>query len=113
MREENKYFLPHEEAEQSEHEIKEVFFNNINELLEYMLQTALSYVGKPLTLMDREDKQRFLKYLDDKGTFVISKSGDRVCEFLGISKFTLYNYLDAIRKVNGKADEPSDKGTQA
>ena len=113
LREENKYFLPHEEAEQSEHEIKEVFFNNINELLEYMLQTALSYVGKPLTLMDREDKQRFLKYLDDKGTFVISKSGDRVCEFLGISKFTLYNYLDAIRKVNGKADEPSDKGTQA
>ena len=70
-------------------------------------------INKDITLMDREDKQRFLKYLDDKGTFVISKSGDRVCEFLGISKFTLYNYLDAIRKVNGKADEPSDKGTQA
>jgi predicted transcriptional regulator YheO len=37
--------------------------------------------------------------------FVISKSGDRVCEFLGISKFTLYNYLDAIRKNGAKLEE--------
>lgn len=105
FREENKYYLPHEEGAQPEHETKEVFFNNVSELLEYMLQSALVYVDKPLTLMDREDKQRFLKYLDDKGLFVISKSGDRVCEFLGISKFTLYNYLDAIRKADGKMEE--------
>ncbi len=113
LREENKYVLPHGETEPPEHETKEVFFNNISELLEYMLQTALSYVGKPLPLMDREDKQRFLSYLDDKGVFVISKSGDRVCEFLGISKFTLYNYLDSIRKGNGKAEEAAGKDGQA
>ena len=105
LRGENKYFLPHEEAARPEHETKEVFFNNVSELLEYMLQSALAYVDKPLTLMDREDKQHFLKYLDDKGMFVISKSGDRVCEFLGISKFTLYNYLDAIRKIKDKMEE--------
>jgi predicted transcriptional regulator YheO len=105
LRQENKYFLPHEETEQPEGELREVFFNNVGELLEYMLQSALSYVDKPVTLMDREDRQRFLKYLDDKGMFVISKSGDRVCEFLGISKFTLYNYLDAIRKNGAKLEE--------
>lgn len=101
---ENKYFLPHEEPDNQDSETKEVFFNNINELLEYMLQSALAFVDKPLTVMDREDKQRFLKYLDDKGVFLISKSGERVCQYLGISKFTFYNYLDAIRKERSTDD---------
>ncbi|MDD3212817.1 MAG: helix-turn-helix transcriptional regulator [Eubacteriales bacterium] len=105
LRNENKYSLSHEENTEMEHETKEVFFNNISELLEYMLQSALSHVGKQVTLMDREDKCKFLKYLDDKGVFVISKSGERVCEFLGISKFTLYNYLDSVRKANGKPED--------
>ena len=34
---------------------------------------------------------------DDRGMFLISKSGPRICEILGISKFTLYNYLEIIR----------------
>ena len=101
---ENRYTLSPEEPPESDHETKEVFFNNVNELLEYMLQSALSHVGKAVPLMNREDKCKFLKYLDDKGTFVISKSGDRVCEFLSISKFTLYNYLDSIRKGGEKSN---------
>lgn len=98
LREENKYMIPREEPEAHVHETKEVFFNNVNELLDYMIQSALEFVNKPVSKMDREDKQTFLKYLDDKGAFVISKSGEHVSEFLGISKFTFYNYLDAVRK---------------
>ena len=113
LREDNRYVLPQagpvaapaaDERQAQEHETKEVFFNNINELLEHMLQTALEAVGKPVERMTREDRLRFLKYLDDKGMFVISKSGDRVCEFLGISKFSLYNYLDADRKGGETSD---------
>ena len=103
FREQNRYFPPQEARD---HGSKEVFFNNVGELLEYMLESALHYVDKPVAMMDREDKQRFLKYLDEKGIFVISKSGDRVCEYLGISKFTLYNYLDAVRKG-------ADRGVEA
>lgn len=115
LREENRYVLPQKETDPAiderqarEHETKEVFFNNINELLEHMLETAMENIGKPADKMTREDRQQFLKYLDDKGVFVISKSGDRVCEFLGISKFTLYNYLDAIRK-GGETSETAEK----
>ena len=114
LREDNRYVLPQKEAapaaderQAHEHETKEVFFNNINELLEHMLEMAMENVGRPADKMTREDRLQFLKYLDDKGMFVISKSGDRVCEFLGISKFTLYNYLDAIRK-GGEASETAE-----
>jgi len=47
--------------------------------------------------MDKEDKCKLLKYLDDKGAFVISKAGEKVADFLGISKFTFYSYLEQVR----------------
>ena len=38
-----------------------------------------------------------LSILDKKGAFLIAKSSEKICGYLGISKFTLYKYLDAIR----------------
>jgi predicted transcriptional regulator YheO len=83
---------------------REVFASNVSELLDYLLQEAQKSVGKSVASMTREDKLKFLKSLDDKGAFLISKSGERVCKYLGVSKFTLYNYLETIRK-NGKHED--------
>ncbi len=83
---------------------REVFVNNVSELLDFLLQEAESSVGKSIVSMTKEDKLKFLKSLDDKGAFLISKSGERVCKYLGVSKFTLYSYLDTIRK-NGKRED--------
>ncbi len=52
--------------------------------------------------MGREEKIQVVAYLDEKRAFLISKSSERVCECLGISKFTLYNYLDSIRSKNAE-----------
>ncbi len=54
-------------------------------------------VGQDVDKMTKEEKESVLRYLDEKGAFLITKSGDRVCDFLGISKFKLYNYLNSIR----------------
>jgi len=70
---------------------------NVRQILEDFLQQGLQLVGKPAAAMTRGDKMKMLKYLDDCGVFLISKSGERVCEFLGISNFTLYNYLEQVR----------------
>ena len=87
-----------EKAENSEH-----FAQNVVELLDYFIKDAQEYVGVQAPLMNREEKKKFLAYLDKKGAFLITKSGEHVCEFLGISKYTLYNFLEAIRK-----EEPTD-----
>lgn len=75
----------------------EIFVNDVNQLLEHLLQEGQKKLGKPACIMDRQEKIEFLRYLDNKGAFLITKSGERVQEFLGISKYTLYNYLDLIR----------------
>ena len=45
-----------------------------------------------------EEKMRALAYLDSRGVFQIAKAHVHLCKFFGISKFTLYNYLDEVRK---------------
>ena len=47
--------------------------------------------------MTKEDKIAYIHYLDEHGAFLITKSGQRICEALSISKYTLYNYLEISR----------------
>lgn len=77
---------------------QEIFVTEVNQLLEYLLQEGQKLVGKPASVMNKEEKLQFLKYLNDKGAFLITKSGERIQEFLGISKYTMYTYLDIIKK---------------
>ncbi len=75
---------------------EEFFVNDVNQLLDALLKKAMEEVGKPVSYMTRDDKIRVVKYLDQKGAFLITKSGNRICQFLDISKFTLYSYLDEV-----------------
>jgi predicted transcriptional regulator YheO len=49
--------------------------------------------------MSKDDKIRAIKFLDDSGAFLITKSGPKVCQYFGISTYTLYSYLDEIRSA--------------
>jgi predicted transcriptional regulator YheO len=55
--------------------------------------------------MSKEDKIKVVEFLDKKGAFLITKSGDKVCRYLDISKFTLYNYLDEIHSNNTRLEQ--------
>lgn len=82
---------------ESSPQVKEFFVDNIQDLLIQLFAQAENSVGVPAALMNRNEKLDFLKYLDEKGAFLITKSGEKVCEFLSISKYTLYKYLDETR----------------
>lgn len=69
--------------------------HNVNELLDTLIDQALALVGKPVALMNKDDKVTIVQYLNNAGAFLITKSGDKVASLLGISKFTLYSYMDA------------------
>ena len=68
---------------------------NVTELLDDLIQESTALVGKPVALMTKEDKIRAVQYLNRAGAFLITKSGDKVAKHFGISKYTLYSYLDA------------------
>ncbi|MCZ8511456.1 helix-turn-helix transcriptional regulator [Paenibacillus filicis] len=78
-------------------ETEEVFVNDVSDLLDYLLQQCQNEIGKPVSHMSKEEKIKAIQFLDKRGAFLIKKAGDKVCQFLDISKFTLYNYLDEVR----------------
>jgi predicted transcriptional regulator YheO len=83
-------------------EVTEVFVNDVNDLLDFLLQECQKEIGKPVSHMTKEEKMKAIQFLDNRGAFLIKKSGDKVCQFFDISKFTLYNNLDEIRSSQDK-----------
>lgn len=71
--------------------------HNVNDLLDVLINEAVNLVGKPVGLMTKDDKIKAIQYLNETGAFLITKSGDKVSSYFGISKFTLYNYLDTTK----------------
>lgn len=68
---------------------------NVNDLLDDLINQSVATVGKPVAFMTKEDKIRAIQFLNNAGAFLITKSGDKVAKHFGISKYTLYSYIDA------------------
>ncbi len=68
--------------------------NGVLSTLNDLIGQSVKLVNKPVSEMTRDDKIKAIKFLQDSGAFLIKKSGDKVSKFFGISKFTLYNYID-------------------
>lgn len=82
------------EIEKPEDRHPEKITHNVNELLDTLIEQSVELVGKPVALMGKEDKIMAIRFLNDAGAFLITKSGDKVSAYFGISKFTLYSYMD-------------------
>ena len=71
---------------------------NVGDLLDELIEQSVKIVGKPVALMTKEDKVKAIQFLNNTGAFLITKSGDKVCKFFGISKYTLYSYIDEAKE---------------
>lgn len=67
--------------------------HSVTELLDTLIDQSVALVGRPVSEMSKEDKIKAIQYLDNAGAFLITKSGDKVSSYFGISKFTLYSYM--------------------
>ncbi len=70
---------------------------NVSNLLDELIEQSVKRVGKPVSLMTKEDKVKAIGFLNDTGAFLITKSGGRVCKYFGISKYTLYSYIEEAK----------------
>ena len=75
----------------------EPIVRSVAALLDDLIEQSVALVGKPVALMGKDDRVRAIRYLNDTGAFLITKSGPKVCKYFGISKYTLYSYLDEAK----------------
>jgi hypothetical protein len=62
-----------------------------------LIESVERDLGAQLGELGREDKQRAVRLLDERGAFLFRRSVDDVADALGVSRITVYNYLAAIR----------------
>ncbi|SUP42776.1 helix-turn-helix transcriptional regulator [Veillonella criceti] len=70
---------------------------SVADLLDDLIEQAVQQVGKPAQLMNKAERIEALKFLNDSGAFLISKAADKIGEYFGISRFTLYSDLNMIK----------------
>ena len=55
-------------------------------------------LGAPLPTLSREDKQRAIRLLDERGAFILRRAVEDVADAMGVSRITVYNYLNALHR---------------
>ena len=83
-----------------EDEAEELFAHDISEVMEDMVRTELGMVQKPVAYMQKEDKLSIVGNLANRGIFDVKGSVEYVAECLGVTNFTVYNYLKELRVKN-------------
>jgi hypothetical protein len=63
--------------------------------LERMMTAVEQEIGARFADMSREQKQLAVRMLDDRGAFALRRSVESVADAMGVSRFTIYNYLNA------------------
>ena len=53
--------------------------------------------------LTKQDNLEMIRFMDDKGIFLVKGAIDKVAACMGLSKVTIYGYLDTVRGKNGKS----------
>jgi predicted transcriptional regulator YheO len=66
------------------------------------LQNLVAHIeqelGGSLPDLDRTGKQIAVRLLEERGAFLLRRSIEDIADMMGVSRITIYNYLNAIRK---------------
>ena len=71
-----------------------------------LFDSAVLRVGKPAREMNKADRLRVIEYLSSMDAFSYRRAVPYVASHLGVSRYTVYKYLD---EVNGKINKASAK----
>lgn len=69
---------------------------NVRDALDEILRMAEREIGTVASEWDRGEKQRVVRMLDERGAFLLRGAVDDIAQIMGVSRITIYNYLNAI-----------------
>jgi hypothetical protein len=70
----------------------------IHGALDRLIASVERELGSPLPQLAREDKQRAIRLLDERGAFTLRRAVEDVADAMSVSRITVYNYLNALHR---------------
>lgn len=96
--------VPPHEAEEGDlclesdgHIVAAVRLPDLHGALDRQVSVVEAEMGGPLSELSFEDKRRAVRLLEARGAFTMRKGAEQIADALGVSRFTIYNYLNASR----------------
>lgn len=80
----------------------ESFPHSVEELCGLLVDAAVAEVGVPVGRMRKEHKLQVVAELERRGFFLVKQAPESAAAALGVSRFTIYNYLNELNGTTGK-----------
>lgn len=77
----------------------ETFAHTTGETIEALFENAVRDIGKHPTTMNSDEKKRLVAALDTDGLFQFKGAVEQAARLMGVTRFTVYNYLKKIRST--------------
>ena len=66
--------------------------------MERLIESVELELGAKLALLSRDEKQRAIRLLDERGAFILRRAVEDVADAMGVSRITVYNYLNSLHR---------------
>ncbi|WP_328394629.1 helix-turn-helix domain-containing protein [Streptomyces sp. NBC_00390] len=83
-------------------EVLAVRLPQLADSLDHILAALGRQHGRPLAELDRKTKQSVVRTLEARGAFSVRHGVETVASALGVSRFTVYNYLNRENAAKGQ-----------
>jgi predicted transcriptional regulator YheO len=74
---------------------------DMDKLMLDIIDGAVHRFGKPVALMNREEKTHAVKVMMQRGLFIVKGGVEKAAASLEVSRYTIYNYMEAVRQRDG------------
>ncbi len=81
---------------------------HLSDSLDHILAELERRHGMPLAQLDRKAKQSVVRLLETRGAFSVRHGVETVAGALGVSRFTVYNYINSQEEK--RAEKRRDEG---
>jgi predicted transcriptional regulator YheO len=83
--------------------VVENFAQDVSEALSLIIKGVIENYAVSVPTLPREEKLNIIGQLDDKGVFLVKGAVDSVAATLGVSRYSIYNYLEEVRSQKSRS----------
>ena len=77
---------------------------SVRHLVRDLVEEAIALTGKAADQLDRDDRIRIARHLEERGAFSIRRSVATVARMLGVSRVAMYTYIEEAKRLPAEAD---------
>lgn len=76
----------------------------VDVLMQEIIADAVRRFGKPISMMNKEEKVHAVNIMLQRGLFIVKGGVEHAATALGVTRFTIYNYLDILKRKSVDQD---------